>query len=165
MAPDTTGNGLLQTISPLSERIKGIVPLGNRLWKVREGDHKSTIMFLWGEAGRIDKVLHRKLLQVIATQAKLGEHGMEGSRFQFIPGIADNGEPFPIVQRPVASLAALRDKCDSDAALTSKPSHSAHEFVACHGEEYRTYMTDYQAECCSHFRCWSGQDALQHDDS
>jgi hypothetical protein len=146
MAPDTPGNGLLQTIGPLSERIGSIVPLGNRLWKVRKCNDKSTVVFLWNEAGWIDKVLHCKLLQISAAQAQLGEHGMEGPRFQFIPGIADNRESFPIVQRPMASLAALGDKCDSDAALTSKPSHSANEFVACHREEYRTYMTGYQAD-------------------
>lgn len=36
MAPDTTGNGLLQTIGPLAERIGGIVPLGNRLWEIHK---------------------------------------------------------------------------------------------------------------------------------
>jgi hypothetical protein len=77
---------------------------------------------------------------------------MSGPRFQFIPGIAHNGESFPVVQRPVASLAALGDKRDPDATLTSQSSHSAHEFVACHAEEYRTYMTDEQEKSVIHFR-------------
>jgi hypothetical protein len=72
MAPDTPGNGLLQTIGTLSERIGHFIPLRNRLRQVWKRDHKSPVLLLWGQAGRIHKVLHSKLLQISAAQAKLG---------------------------------------------------------------------------------------------
>jgi hypothetical protein len=62
MAPETSGNGLFQAISCLLQSVGDIFPLRDGFWDVRKGDQKSTIVLVWGQDGRIDKVLHKSFL-------------------------------------------------------------------------------------------------------
>ena len=152
MTPDTTGNGFLQTIGSLVQGVGHIVSLGNGFRHVGKRDHKPAVLYIWGERGGIDKALHSNLLQINACEVKLGQHRLQCSGLQLVFWIPHNGMPFAEVQCPMTSLAALRDKLDLDTALTSKFSDSTHEFIACHKEQYRTYMTDKQEKCMFNIR-------------
>jgi hypothetical protein len=80
-----------------------IVPLGNGLWHIGEGDHKSTMLSIWSKDSGVDKGSHNVLLEVVKVterKAKLGQHRMQSAGFEFILGIADNGYLSPWYKVP-----------------------------------------------------------------
>jgi hypothetical protein len=72
---------------------RDIIPLGNAFWDIREGDHKSSALGIWREDSWVEKGSHNGLLavgKVGERQAKLGQHGMQSTRFEFVFGIAND---------------------------------------------------------------------------
>ena len=79
MAPETAGDRFLKAICRLPARVRDVVPLGNGFWYIREGDHKSSLLFFRSQGRGIYKGLHRVLLQVGEGQTKLREHSVQRS--------------------------------------------------------------------------------------
>jgi len=52
--------------------------------------------------------------KVTERQAKLDQYGMQSTRFEFVLGIADNGEPTTVVQGSMDPLPMFVDKHHTD---------------------------------------------------
>jgi hypothetical protein len=94
VAVDAPSDGFVKAIGGLSEYFWDIVPLGNGVRHIGEGDHKSTMLGIWSKDSGVDKGSDNGLLEVSEVgerQAKLGQHGMQSARFEFVLGVANNG--------------------------------------------------------------------------
>src|SRR5690242_3425045 len=106
------------------------VALSNDLGKVAAGDSKAAVDGVRCELDGIDHAFHKTLLKFLCVDVQLFEHGVKGSRFQFVFRVTNNGNLVPQVEGDMASLATSSVESKKKATLLSQLSHSFDELFS-----------------------------------